>query len=141
MKMKNGTKGKALGKRWKSRGMANPKLTPKAANPLSHIGFPYRTAYLGCSYGVSLPLALAVSLAHSPSLSLYLSPFAVVCVCVCFGHRQWHTYVHSFGLPKIDVMLYYMENTICSTVCHRLCRSRSRSLSRCLCRSRRRRQL
>lgn len=52
-----------------SRGMANPKLTPKAANPLSHIGFPYRTAYLGCSYGVSLSLPLSLSRSISLSLS------------------------------------------------------------------------
>lgn len=52
-KIKNKKKAKKKNK-GKRKGMANPKLTPKAANPLSHIGFPYRTAYLGFSYGVSL---------------------------------------------------------------------------------------
>lgn len=46
------------------------KLTPSAANPLSHIGFPYRTAYLGFCYGVSLSPSLGTpsscGLSHFP---------------------------------------------------------------------------
>lgn len=47
----------------------DPKLTPSAANPLSHIGFPYRTAYLGFCYGVSLSPSLGTpscGLSHFP---------------------------------------------------------------------------
>lgn len=77
--------------------MANPKLTPKAANPLSHIGFPYRTAYLGCSYGVflflSLSLALYLFLSLAVSVPLANPPPAHIYGYVCALWTQTVAYI------------------------------------------------